>query len=89
MPSPRAPRAPRAAPAGQETWSTDFTGTEARTALDAFRASYVLWTRQRRSPRATEDAAGLAAALRGLGYAGSEGTFAVESDALVLPLPGD
>ncbi|MEQ1893782.1 MAG: sulfatase, partial [Planctomycetota bacterium] len=77
------------APPGQETWSSDFTGAAARVALDAFRTSYALWTGQRRAPRPTEDAEGLAAALRGLGYAGFEGTFSVESDALVLPPPGN
>jgi hypothetical protein len=73
---------------GEETWSSEFTGTEARAALDAFRVVYPQWTSQRRAPQATEDAEGLAAALRGLGYSGSEGTFSVESDELVLPPPG-
>ena len=74
---------------GSESWSTDFTPEPARSALAAFRSSYAAWSERRNRPRATVDAQGLQAALQGLGYTGSEGSFTVESDALVLPLPGD
>jgi len=73
---------------GSERWLADFSSPEAARALAAYRAAHALWTGLRRTPGQTEAAEELAAALRGLGYAGTEGTFALESDALVLPPPG-
>lgn len=72
----------------EPSWSDDFEREPARSALTAYRASYRTWVALRSRPAATEDAEGLAAALRGLGYGGAEGTFSVASDELVLPEPG-
>jgi arylsulfatase A-like enzyme len=75
----REPGAPDAA------WSADFTGPEARAALDAFRASYAALTARRAQPELLAEGDALRAALRGLGYGGTEPRVA--PDDLVLPLP--
>lgn len=80
--------APLDTPPGREPWSADFTDPAAAAALAAYREAHARWSAVRRMPGQTTAAEELAAALRGLGYAGSEGTFALESDALVLPPPG-
>jgi arylsulfatase A-like enzyme len=73
-----------------EAWSADFSDPRAREALRRFRASYETLARLRHSPPLVEESAELAAALRGLGYAGQDarlGTLAGEE--LVLPPPGE
>ena len=73
---------------GSERWSEDFTSPEAAAALEAYRSAHAVWSELRRAPGHTAAAEELFAALRGLGYTGTEGTFALESDALLLPPPG-
>ena len=71
-------------------WSNDFSGAEARAALDAYRAEYARARQKRHQPQLAAKTEDLLAAFRGLGYAGEEARVgALASDELVLPLPGE